>query len=55
MFKDIFQAMYDKEYKEKFEAIGIWYEHYLIDSMVAYMLKSKGGFVWACKNYDGDV
>jgi len=47
--------MYDKEYKEKFEKAGIHYEHYLIDSMVAYMIKSKGGFVWACKNYDGDV
>lgn len=47
--------MYEKDYKEKFEAKKIWYEHRLIDDMVAYMLKSKGGFVWACKNYDGDV
>lgn len=54
-FKDIFQEIYDNEYKEKFEAIGTWYEHRLIDDMVAQMLKSKGGFVWACKNYDGDV
>lgn len=44
-----------REYKSKFEAAGIWYEHRLIDDMVAYALKSDGGFVWACKNYDGDV
>ena len=43
------------EYKSKFEAQGLWYEHRLIDDMVAYALKSEGGFVWACKNYDGDV
>lgn len=54
-FKDIFQEMYDTTYKAKFEELGIWYNHRLIDDMVAYMLKSKGGFVWACKNYDGDV
>lgn len=54
-FKDIFQAIYDKEYKSKFEAKNIWYEHRLIDDMVAYCMKSDGGFVWACKNYDGDV
>jgi isocitrate dehydrogenase len=54
-FKDIFQEMYDKEFKDQFESVGIWYEHRLIDDMVAYMLKSNGGFVWACKNYDGDV
>ncbi|XP_042895354.1 isocitrate dehydrogenase [NADP] cytoplasmic isoform X2 [Parasteatoda tepidariorum] len=54
-FKDIFQEIYDKEYKSKFEAQGIWYEHRLIDDMVAQALKSEGGFVWACKNYDGDV
>ena len=54
-FKDIFQEVYDSEYKTKFEALGIWYEHRLIDDMVAYMLKSNGGFLWACKNYDGDV
>lgn len=53
-FKDIFEEIY-KNYKTKFEAAGIWYEHRLIDDMVAYMLKSDGGFVWACKNYDGDV
>jgi len=47
--------MYDKEYKEKFEKAGIWYQHMLIDAMVAYMIKSEGGFCWACKNYDGDV
>ncbi|CAH2003762.1 unnamed protein product [Acanthoscelides obtectus] len=54
-FKDIFQDIYDREYKPQFEAKGIWYEHRLIDDMVAYAMKSEGGFVWACKNYDGDV
>lgn len=54
-FKDIFQEIYDKQYKSAFEAAGIWYEHRLIDDMVAYAMKSEGGFVWACKNYDGDV
>lgn len=54
-FKDIFQEIYEKEYKQKFEANNIWYEHRLIDDMVAYAMKSEGGFVWACKNYDGDV
>ena len=55
MFKDIFQEIYDSEYKKEFEAKGIWYEHRLIDDMVAQAMKSEGGFVWACKNYDGDV
>lgn len=54
-FKDIFQDIYEREYKSKFEAKNIWYEHRLIDDMVAYAMKSEGGFVWACKNYDGDV
>ncbi|KAJ6632738.1 Isocitrate dehydrogenase [NADP] cytoplasmic [Pseudolycoriella hygida] len=54
-FKDIFEEIYVKEYKEQYEAVGIWYEHRLIDDMVAYAMKSEGGFVWACKNYDGDV
>lgn len=54
-FKDIFEEIYQKEYKNDFEAAGIWYEHRLIDDMVAYAMKSEGGFVWACKNYDGDV
>ena len=54
-FKDIFQDVYEKEFQQSFEDAGIWYEHRLIDDMVAYMLKSEGGFVWACKNYDGDV
>jgi isocitrate dehydrogenase len=54
-FKDIFQAIYEKEYRSKYEAKKIWYEHRLIDDMVAYMIKSDGGFVWATKNYDGDV
>jgi len=54
-FKDIFQTIYDAEYKGQFEAAGIIYEHRLIDDMVAYAMKSDGGFIWACKNYDGDV
>ncbi|CAG0880230.1 unnamed protein product [Cyprideis torosa] len=54
-FKDIFEEIYEKQYKKDFEAAGIWYEHRLIDDMVAQALKSEGGFIWACKNYDGDV
>jgi isocitrate dehydrogenase len=54
-FKDIFQEIYEKDYKSKFEAAGIVYEHRLIDDMVASALKWNGNFVWACKNYDGDV
>ncbi|XP_035543557.1 cytosolic isocitrate dehydrogenase [NADP]-like [Juglans regia] len=54
-FKDIFQEVYEANWKSKFEAAGILYEHQLIDDMVAYALKSEGGYVWACKNYDGDV
>ena len=54
-FKDIFQEIYDKEYKAKFDAAGIEYQHRLIDDMVASALKWSGKFVWACKNYDGDV
>lgn len=54
-FKDIFQEIYEKTYKSQYDAAGIWYEHRLIDDMVAYAMKSEGGFVWACKNYDGDV
>lgn len=54
-FKDIFQEIYESEYRSKFEAKKIWYEHRLIDDMVAQMLKSEGGFVIAMKNYDGDV
>ncbi|KAL6228294.1 hypothetical protein ACLB2K_002247 [Fragaria x ananassa] len=54
-FKDIFQEVYEAHWKSKYEAAGIWYEHRLIDDMVAYALKSEGGYVWACKNYDGDV
>jgi len=54
-FKDIFAEIYEKEYKAQYDAKGIWYEHRLIDDMVAQCLKSEGGFVWACKNYDGDV
>ena len=54
-FKDIFQEIYDSEYKAKFEEAGIEYQHRLIDDMVASALKWSGKFVWACKNYDGDV
>ncbi len=54
-FKDIFQELYDNEYKEKFEELGITYFYTLIDDAVARVMKSKGGFIWACKNYDGDV
>ncbi|KAI8996650.1 isocitrate dehydrogenase [Trametes punicea] len=54
-FKDIFQEIYESNYKSAFEAAGIYYEHRLIDDMVAQAIKSSGGFVWACKNYDGDV
>jgi isocitrate dehydrogenase len=54
-FKDIFQEVFDAEFKDKFKAAGITYEHRLIDDMVAAALKWSGGYVWACKNYDGDV
>lgn len=54
-FKDLFQQVYDQEFREAFESKGLTYEHRLIDDLVAYAIKSEGGFVWACKNYDGDV
>lgn len=54
-FKDIFQEIFDAEYKEKFDAAGIEYFYTLIDDAVARVMKAKGGFIWACKNYDGDV
>ncbi|MBD5516258.1 MAG: NADP-dependent isocitrate dehydrogenase [Lachnospiraceae bacterium] len=54
-FKDIFQEIYDTEYKDQFEAAGIEYFYTLIDDAVARVMKAKGGFIWACKNYDGDV
>jgi isocitrate dehydrogenase len=54
-FKDIFQEVYEAEFESDFEAAGITYEHRLIDDMVAACLKWEGGYVWACKNYDGDV
>jgi isocitrate dehydrogenase len=54
-FKDIFQAVYEAEYADKFKTAGLTYEHRLIDDMVAAALKWSGGYVWACKNYDGDV
>src|ERR671931_562080 len=55
MFKDVFQEVFDGEFKADFEAAGLTYEHRLIDDMVAAALKWEGGYVWACKNYDGDV
>jgi isocitrate dehydrogenase len=54
-FKDLFQALFEAEYADKFKAAGLTYEHRLIDDMVASALKWSGGFIWACKNYDGDV
>jgi len=54
-FKDLFQAVFDKDYKAQYDAAGLTYEHRLIDDMVAACMKWEGGFVWACKNYDGDV
>ena len=54
-FKDVFQEIFDREFKEKFDAAGIEYFYTLIDDAVARVMKSKGGFIWACKNYDGDV
>jgi isocitrate dehydrogenase len=54
-FKDIFQEIFDTEFKDRFEAAGLTYEHRLIDDMVASAMKWEGGYVWACKNYDGDV
>ena len=54
-FKDIFEEIYQAKYVQEFKKRNIWYEHRLIDDMVAYAIKSNGGFVWACKNYDGDV
>ncbi len=55
LFKDTFERIYNEKYTKTFADLGITYEHRLIDDMVAFMLKSRGGFVWACKNYDGDV
>ena len=54
-FIEIFQRIFDEEFKAKFDEAGLFYEHRLIDDMVAQAIKSNGGFVWACKNYDGDV
>jgi len=54
-FKDIFQEIFDNEYKEKFEEAGIEYFYTLIDDAVARVIRSEGGYIWACKNYDGDV
>ncbi|KAF8819743.1 isocitrate dehydrogenase [Cardiosporidium cionae] len=55
MFKEVFERLYETRFKKLFDSKGLWYEHRLIDDMVAQALKSAGGFVWACKNYDGDV
>ena len=55
MFKDMFEEVFDAEFKADFEAAGLTYEHRLIDDMVAAAMKWEGGYVWACKNYDGDV
>ncbi|MDT0304607.1 NADP-dependent isocitrate dehydrogenase [Streptomonospora wellingtoniae] len=55
MFKDVFAEIFENEFKDRFEAAGLTYEHRLIDDMVAAALKWEGGYVWACKNYDGDV
>ncbi|MCZ2403439.1 NADP-dependent isocitrate dehydrogenase [Paenarthrobacter sp. Z7-10] len=54
-FKDLFQEIFDAEFKDQFDAVGLTYEHRLIDDMVACAMKWEGGYVWACKNYDGDV
>ena len=54
-FKDLFAKVYAEEFEDKFKAAGIHYEHRLIDDMVASAMKWSGGYVWACKNYDGDV
>lgn len=54
-FKDIFNDLYEAEYKEKFENAGIWFMYTLVDDVVARVIRSEGGFLWACKNYDGDV
>ncbi|MGH3714447.1 MAG: NADP-dependent isocitrate dehydrogenase [Micromonosporaceae bacterium] len=54
-FKDLFQEVFEAEYKSEFDKAGLWYEHRLIDDMVAQAIKGEGGYVWACKNYDGDV
>lgn len=54
-FKDIFQSVYERDFKAEYEKQGLWYEHRLIDDMVAFAIKSSGGYLWACKNYDGDV
>ena len=55
LFKDTFNRIYQENYKDQFESKRLWYEHRLIDDMVAQAMKSEGGFMWACKNYDGDV
>ena len=54
-FIEIFKRVYEDEFQAEFEKRDLWYEHRLIDDMVAFAIKSKGGMVWACKNYDGDV
>jgi len=55
LFKNTFQEVYDTQFRKRFETRGILYEHRLVDELAAYAIKSSGGFVWACKNYDGDI
>ena len=55
LFKDIFQEVYESQFRKRFEARGILYEHRMVDELAAFAIKSAGGFVWACKNYDGDI
>jgi len=55
LFVDTFEKVYQEEYKPRFDEAGLWYEHRLIDDIVAQVIKGSGGLVWACKNYDGDV
>ena len=54
-FKEVFQTIFDTEFKDKFEEAGLTYFYSLIDDIVARVMKAEGGFIWACKNYDGDV
>ena len=55
LFKDSFEKVYEEEFRSRFEAAGIEFEHRMVDELAAFAIKSKGGFVWACKNYDGDI
>jgi isocitrate dehydrogenase len=55
LFKNLFEEVYEKEFRTRFEAKGIKYEHRMVDELAAHAIRSSGGFVWACKNYDGDI